>query len=340
MIAGAAAALSIARGEALPLGGGPAAFTQLGLLRRRSGDGADFDILPVARLSELPSTARPVLDRLTRPLAPWAGFALDRPLVMGIVNVTPDSFSDGGDHGETDAAIAHGRALRAAGADILDIGGESTRPGAAPVPLAEEIARVVPVIRALAAAGAVVSIDTRHAAVMAAALDAGARIVNDVTALTGPGALDLVAERRVPVVLMHMLGEPRSMQQAPRYRSAPLDIFDYLEARLDAVEAAGLPRAFCLADPGIGFGKTLNHNLEIMAALGLYRGLGCGVMLGASRKSAIAALMGGTVPPKERLGGSLAFALAGIEAGATLLRVHDVAETVQALRVWQAMKEH
>jgi dihydropteroate synthase len=338
LLAGAAAAASIASGDALPLGGGPAAFSQIGLMRRLSGGGAELTPVPVSRLGAVSAPASATLDRLTRPLQPWAGFALDRPLVMGIVNVTPDSFSDGGDFGETAAAIAHGRALRAAGADILDIGGESTRPGADPVSQDEEIARIVPVIRALAGDGAIVSVDTRHAQVMAAALDAGARIVNDVTALAGSGALELVARRQVPVVLMHMQGDPRTMQQAPHYESAPLDVFDYLAARLDAVEAAGLARSFCLVDPGIGFGKNLDHNIEILDALGLYRGLGCGLMLGASRKRLIAGIMGGEVAPKHRLAGSIALGLAGLDAGANILRVHDVAETVQAVRVWQAVR--
>jgi dihydropteroate synthase len=256
---------------------------------------------------------------------------------MGIVNVTPDSFSDGGAFLDPVAAIAQGRALQAAGADILDIGGESTRPGAAPVSPEIEAARVVPVIRALAAAGAIVSVDTRRRQVMAAALDAGARIVNDVTALGDPGALGLVAARNVPVVLMHMQGEPQTMQQAPRYDVPILDLFDYFETRLAACAAGGLDRSRVLIDPGIGFGKTLAHNLALLQDLALLRATACGVLLGVSRKSVIGTLAG-TAGTGDRLAGSLAAGLDGVRRGADVLRVHDVAETVQALRLLRALE--
>jgi dihydropteroate synthase len=258
---------------------------------------------------------------------------------MGIVNVTPDSFSDGGDHAEAEAAIARGRAQLAAGADLVDIGGESTRPGSAPVPAELEIARIVPVIRALAGEGAVVSVDSRHAAVMAAALEAGARLVNDITALTGdPASLALVAGRGCPAVLMHMLGEPATMQRDPRYLDAPLDLYDYLEQRIAACRAAGIAVADLAIDPGIGFGKTLAHNLELIDRLALFHGLGVPILLGVSRKSFIGRLSRGE-PPKQRLAGSLAAALAGFDRGCQIVRVHDVAETVQARALWSALGE-
>jgi dihydropteroate synthase len=267
-------------------------------------------------------------------------FELSRPLVMGIVNATPDSFSDGGDFYDTDTAIAHGLRLRDEGADILDVGGESTRPGADPVPEAEEIRRVVPVIAALAKAGAVVSIDTTHAATMRATLDAGAAIVNDVTALTGdPASLALVAARKVGVVLMHMQGEPRTMQTSPTYDHAPRDIAKYLKGRLDACRAAGIADHLLCVDPGIGFGKTVAHNAEILADVKRLRELGGAVLIGASRKAFIGALSKGE-RPKERLPGSIAAALAAVSGGADILRVHDVAATRQALSVWQAVEKY
>ena len=278
-------------------------------------------------------------DRLIQPLPPWAGFSLSRPLIMGIVNVTPDSFSDGGDHLDPDSAIRHGLSLLEAGADILDIGGESTRPGATPVAPETELSRVVPVIRALADKGAVISIDTRHPEVMAAGLDAGAQIINDINALQAPGALTLAIQRKVPVVLMHMQGDPQSMQVAPRYTSPPLDIWDFLEARLNACEMAGGSRAIALVDPGIGFGKTGAQNLEILRHLGLFRSLGTGILLGVSRKRLIEQFGGTPAGPKQRLGGSIALGLDGIAQGVQVLRVHDVAETVQSVRLWQALHQ-
>jgi dihydropteroate synthase len=288
---------------------------------------------------------RGVLGRLAGPLAAasaprpaFAGLALDRPKIMGIVNVTPDSFSDGGDFADPGRAADHGLALLRAGADILDVGGESTRPGAEPVPPEEERRRVVPVIRALADAGAVVSADTRRADTMRAALDAGARILNDVSALThDPESARVAADAGVPVILMHMLGEPGTMQQDPAYGDAPLDIYDFLQARIAACEAAGLPRDRLAVDPGIGFGKTVEHNLAILRSLSVYHGLGCPILLGASRKRFLGALSRGE-PPKERVPGSVAAALAAADRGAQLLRVHDVADTAQALAVWQGIQ--
>jgi dihydropteroate synthase len=267
----------------------------------------------------------------------FAGIALDEPAVMGILNVTPDSFSDGGDLPDAGFAIERGLAMRAAGAAILDVGGESTRPGSDPVPVAEELRRVVPVVRGLADAGATVSIDTRHATVMHAAIDAGARIVNDVTALSGdPGSLGVVAASDVSVVLMHMQGEPKTMQREPRYGDVVREVRDHLADRIGACEAAGIARARIAIDPGIGFGKTLAHNLRLLRGLEALLALGCPILIGVSRKSFIANAAG-EAPPKQRLGGSLAAALAAVEHGARIVRAHDVAETVQALKVWMAV---
>ena len=335
-LTGAEAEAAVEAGLARPSGRPGEAYPFFEILRRLPEGGAVRRIVPAAEMPIAGPDAEQ-LARLTAPRPAWAGFALDRPLVMGVINVTPDSFSDGGEFLDPAAAIAQGRALCAAGADILDIGGESTRPGAAPVSPEEEMRRVLPVIRALAADGAVVSVDTRRTAVMAAALDAGARIVNDVSALADDGALALVAERRAPVVLMHMQGEPKTMQLAPSYDVPALDLFDFFEARLADCERAGMERSAVLLDPGIGFGKSLAHNVELMRDLGILRATGCGLLLGVSRKSFIGRLAGDGAAAADRLGGSLAAGLAGVLHGADVLRVHDVPATVQALRVLSAL---
>ncbi len=267
----------------------------------------------------------------------FAGLGLHRPRIMGVVNVTPDSFSDGGEAFDPEAAVRRGLALVAAGADIIDVGGESTRPGAVPLSEIDELERVRPVVRELAASGALVSIDTRHASVMEAAIDAGAKIVNDITALTGDDrSLNVVAGSDVSVVLMHMRGDPRTMQNDPRYGDVVTEVFHWLSGRVAACEAAGVPRSRLAVDPGIGFGKTLQHNLALLARLGVYESLGCAVLIGVSRKSFIARLCEDELP-RERLGGSLAAALAAIQQNAHIVRVHDVAPTRQAIRVWQAI---
>jgi dihydropteroate synthase len=259
------------------------------------------------------------------------------PTVMGILNVTPDSFSDGGRHATPAEAADAARAMLAAGAALIDIGGESTRPGAAEVGMSAEIARVGPVLDRTQ--GLPRSIDTRRAIVMARAIDAGAGLVNDVSALTfDPDALALVARAGVPVVLMHAQGTPQSMQAAPYYDDCLRDVFDWLEARIDACVAGGIARDKIIVDPGIGFGKSLSDNLALINGLALFHGLGCPIMLGASRKRMIGALSN-EAPVGERLGGSLALAMAGVAAGAQLLRVHDVADTVQAVRVWRGLRD-
>jgi dihydropteroate synthase len=329
LLAGAIAHEAVASGMALPLAGGPLAFSAVAAHQR--------DAPP--RFQSIVELDAASLAPLARPRPPWAGLDLDRPRVMGVVNVTPDSFSDGGAFRDPGAAIAHGQALAAAGADIIDVGGESARPGAEATDEAEERRRVLPVVKALSAAGLTVSIDSRRAGVMSAALDAGARIINDISALEGPGSLAVAQRAQVPVVLMHMRGEPRTMQQAARYDHLLLDVFDYLAARLKACGDAGIPPQRIALDPGIGFAKTADHNLTILGHLGLFHGLGAALLVGASRKSFIGRLAGGA-PAPDRLGGSLAAALHGVARGAQLVRVHDVHETAQALAIWQAVVAH
>jgi dihydropteroate synthase len=266
----------------------------------------------------------------------FAGLTLDCPRVMGVVNVTSDSFSDAGETASVQAAVARAYDMLAAGADIIDVGGESTRPGAEPVDCEVEIARVVPVIRALAAGGALVSIDTRRAQVMQAAIAAGARIVNDVSALADPDALPLIRDNGAAVVLMHMQGEPRTMQLSPRYQDVVLEVRDWLQARVAFCRSSGITPERIAVDPGIGFGKTTQHNLDLLANLHALVALGCAVLIGVSRKSFIARIAG-QVAPRQRLPGSLAAALAAISRGVHILRVHDVAETRQAIAIWQAI---
>lgn len=256
---------------------------------------------------------------------------------MGVLNVTPDSFSDGGDFLDTDAAITAGLAMAAAGADIVDVGGESTRPSAHRTSPETEQARIVPVVQALASAGVCVSVDTRHAATMAAALDAGAAIVNDVYALEfDPAAAALVAERGCPVVLMHMRGTPADMYAQARYADVAGEVARELARSISLAEAAGLARDRIAIDPGIGFAKTAEQSVEILRRLPELTALGLPILIGVSRKSFIGAVTGER-EPKHRLPGSLAAGLAALSRGASILRVHDVVETIQAIKVWQAL---
>lgn len=262
---------------------------------------------------------------------------LDRARVMGIVNVTPDSFSDGGAHASADAAIAHALRLAEAGADILDIGGESTRPGAAPVAPEEELRRVLPVVEGVVARCALpVSVDTSRPEVMRAAVAAGAGMVNDVRALRADGALDAAAALGVPVVLVHMQGEPRSMQDAPDYDDVVADVHRFLAERIFAAEMAGIPKSRIVADPGFGFGKSLAHNIALLARLAKFTELGVPVLAGLSRKRTIGELTGRDAPA-ERVHGSVAAALIAARNGARILRVHDVAATRDALAVLAAV---
>jgi dihydropteroate synthase len=329
LITGAVAFHALREGFALPLQGGDIAFAFVRLIE----DGQDLGVGPIR---EVPEDWHDALHAIAERAAPFAGLESDRPLVMGVVNVTPDSFSDGGVHFDARRAIDAGHGMLEAGADILDIGGESTRPGAAPVTPEEEMARVLPVVRELAKA-APVSIDTRHAATMAAALEAGAEIVNDVSALRhDPAALTLVARSQAPVILMHMPGDdPATMQGLASYDDVAVEVAGFLRDRIATCEALGIARGRIAIDPGIGFGKTMAHNLALIDRLPLLAALGCRVVLGASRKRFIGTLSG-VEEAGSRVPGSVAAALAGAARGASVLRVHDVAETVQALAVWRA----
>lgn len=262
---------------------------------------------------------------------------LSRPIVMGIINVTPDSFSDGGHHASTAAAIAHARQLIEDGADILDIGGESTRPGAAMVSLQKELDRVLPVIEGLRDISVLVSIDTCKTEVMRAALAAGAGMVNDVNALQAEGALEVVAKSDAAVCLMHKQGIPQTMQQQPQYQDVVAEVGNFLRERIDAAETAGIVRQRIVIDPGFGFGKTLAHNLDLLRELASFRNLGVPVLAGLSRKSMLGAITGRDV--KERKAASVAAALLAVERGAAIVRVHDVRETVDALKMLNALNE-
>ncbi|MBT9567064.1 MAG: dihydropteroate synthase [Thiobacillus sp.] len=263
--------------------------------------------------------------------------SLTRPLIMGIVNTTPDSFSDGGRLGSVQAAIRHALQLRDEGADILDIGGESTRPGAEPVPVEEEMARVLPVIEAVAGRGCVVSIDSKKPEVMRAALEAGAVIVNDVMALRAPGALDVVAASGAAVCLMHMQGDPRNMQLAPEYADVVGEVRAFLQARIRACTQAGITTERLVVDPGFGFGKTLAHNLALLRRLRELAECGVPVMVGMSRKTMLGTLTGRAVDAREFAG--VAAHLAAVARGARLVRVHDVSAMRDALAIWNAVEE-
>ena len=297
----------------------------------------------VERITRAGRVIRPIADipddvmlKLTAPRGTPAGIGLQRPRVMGIINVTPDSFSDGGQHPDYRSAVRQGRALIAGGADILDVGGESTRPGATLVPDTEELMRILPVIRNLVTTEKPVSVDTRKATVARAALHAGAAIFNDVSALTfDPDSLAVAKENNSVVCLMHAQGKPATMQAEPRYENVLLDVYDYLQERVNVALMNGIPEERIWVDPGIGFGKTLEHNLALLRGLSLFHGLGCAILIGASRKRFIGTLSG-TEAASDRMPGSIAAAIAAVEQGAQIIRVHDVAETVQALSVWRS----
>lgn len=308
--------------NAVTLAGGWAWFTHVEHLQR----GAQTNVLPVA---ELP---RPWLERLTGPRAPIAWLDPGRPQLMGILNVTPDSFSDGGEH---DDALAHAQVMVANGADLIDVGGESTRPGAATVDEETEIARTKPVVQALRRAlpNVPVSIDTRKAAVARAVK---ADLINDVSGFTfDPELTGHAAQTSSPVCVMHSRGNPETMQNDPRYDDVLLDVYDWLAGRIDDLEAAGIPRARIIADPGIGFGKTLEHNLALLQRLSLFHGLGTSLLLGVSRKGFIGRI-GNAPDARARAPGSIAVALAALGQGVQFIRAHDVAEHAQAIALWRA----
>lgn len=336
LLYGATAQAAVADGLALPLAGGPIAFTAAELSEGEPGNTRMRLFAAPALASTGEADLAALLGRITTKRPPFAGIALDRPVLMGIVNVTPDSFSDGGLYDTTEGAIVHAAELAAAGAGIVDVGGESTRPGSDPAEEGEELGRVVPVIAGLAGLPAVISIDTRKASVARAAAKNGAKILNDVSALThDANSLPVAAETGLSVVLMHAQGVPKTMQDNPRYEDVVLEVFDYLKARIAAAVAAGIEPARIAADPGLGFGKTLAHNLALLAHTTLFHGLGVPLLIGASRKRFIKGVSGGE-RPSSREPGSQAAAIAAAAQGAQILRVHDVAGSRQALAVWRA----
>lgn len=325
----------------MPLAGGPLSFTALEIIER---NGAKIE-RRITGLSEFferdwgrhTLSASDLFEALSAPRQRIAGLSMDRPRIMGIVNVTPDSFSDGGQHDSVQGAVDHAMRLVEEGADILDIGGESTRPGSHAVPVDEELRRVIPVVEALRSrTDKLISVDTRKAKVMRLSAEAGADIINDVSALTyDPEALRTAADTGLAVMLMHAIGDPATMNDNPVYEDVVLDVFDFLERRIHACEAAGISRSKLIVDPGIGFAKHLHHNVAVLSAMSLYHALGVPVLLGASRKKLIGELCNVKVPV-ERVPGSIAAALSSIAQGVQIVRVHDVAETRQAVAVWMA----
>jgi dihydropteroate synthase len=321
------------------LAGGMSFFSAYEVIAVEGGKRVSTKLVPVDRMED-----HPVAGRITTPRPPLVLGArtirLDQPQLMGILNMTPDSFSDGGKHSDdVEAAAAVGFAMEAAGAAIIDVGGESTRPGAKPVWEGDEIERTQPVIERLARGGATVSIDSRKASVMEAALSAGAVIVNDVSALCFDAqALALMARSTCPIIIMHSPDAAKSLHDGPAAADPLIATYDWLEARIEALGSAGIDRARIIIDPGIGFGKSVAANLAILNGLAMFHGLGCPILLGASRKRFIGALSN-EAPVEERLGGSIAVALKAAEQGAQIIRVHDVPETVQALRVWRGMRD-
>ena len=341
----------LAADAVLPLAGGPYGFTHLDLITGERAVGyqaARFSILEARRITDDECACQ--LTAITAPRPAFAGLPMDKVQVMGVVNVTPDSFSDGGQFFSAEAAIGHGRNMVTAGATLLDVGGESTRPGAEHVSTEEELARIIPVIRALAKDEHLVSADTRHSAVMGPALAAGARIINDVSGFIEKGAVEVIGEAYLSAptnsfaIAMHMQGTPRSMQDNPQYGFSPIEVFEVLASHIERLVAAGLPLSHIAADPGFGFGKTPAHNAEVIGWTSLFHGLGVPLLVGVSRKSSIPKLAasGGYegsygASSDDRLGGSLALTLAATAQGAQIIRTHDVAETIQAISVQKGL---
>ena len=329
------ASAAVANGCGRKIAGSPAVFTQIERISRGQEGRATREVLYLSNC-DLDPGERDCLERICAPRMPFAGRGLGRPLLMGVVNATPDSFSDGGCLKSTEAVVAHGVRLAREGAEIVDFGGESTRPGAEEVGVEEELDRVVSAVRQFvrSAPDAIASIDTRKARIAAAAIEAGTRIVNDVSAMARDSEMPgLVANSGASVCLMHSQGEPATMQQAPVYDDVVLDVYDWLEARVRETVRSGTGMHRIAIDPGIGFGKTLEHNLALLRDISIFHGLGCAVLLGASRKSFIGQLSGESEPAR-RIAGSVAVAVQAAGAGVHILRVHDVAETAQALAVW------
>ena len=322
------------------LAGGHASFSQLDVVMADGSDGyvaSRMDCEQLFALTDDRNMASKAIDDLTIARPNFAGLNMGQSHLMGVLNVTPDSFSDGRVNFGPAKAVTAGKAMAAAGASIIDIGGESTRPGAEPVSRNQELARILPPVTALARADLLISVDTRHAAVMTRATAAGAAIINDVEALQGEDAMQAAAASGARVVMMHMKGTPETMQQDPVYDFAPVEIYEFLKQRVAAAIAAGIPASSIAIDPGFGFGKTVTHNLQLVNWLSLFHGLGVVVLFGASRKSSIAKISAGE-PAEARLAGSLALAAAAWRQGAQIIRVHDVAETAQALAVEAALR--
>jgi dihydropteroate synthase len=331
-------------GKIARLAGGLSWFAAVELIRIEGHSRVSTELVPVEGVEDsFDEDMAAQWQALTTPRPPLQlgerTIRLDQPQVMAIINATPDSFSDGGQFADAPAAAEAGARMSAEGAAIIDVGGESTRPGARSIWEGDEIERVVPVIRQLAAAGTAVSCDTRKADVMTAAVEAGARMINDVSALTYDArSAEVAAGLNVPVVLMHHQGPPEVMQDDPRYDDVLVEVYLWLDERIDAAVQAGVRRAHVLIDPGFGFGKNVGHNLELMNGLALFHSLCCPLVVGASRKRTIGALSGEATADK-RLGGSIAFAMKAAEQGVQILRVHDVLETVQALKIWRGMRD-
>ncbi len=331
-------------GKVARLAGGLNWFSAIEFIKLEAKRRVSTELVPVEGVEErLDDDMARQWQALTRPSGSLKlgerTIRLDQPQVMAIVNATPDSFSDGGQYPSAAAAAEAGASMAAAGAAIVDVGGESTRPGARSIWEGDEIERVVPVIRQLAAGGAAVSIDTRKADVMTPAVEAGARMINDVSALTYDArSAEIAASLNVPVVLMHHRGAPEVMQDHVHYDDVLVEVYLWLEERIEAALDAGIAREHILIDPGFGFGKNVSHNLALMNALALFHSLGCPLVIGASRKRTIGALSGEAGVDK-RLGGSIALAMKAAEQGAQIIRVHDVFETVQALRVWRGLRD-
>ncbi len=336
LLGGSAAKQAVAQGKAGRLAGGWAAFTLVEIIRRDSArirqDWVSFTDISTSTETALTR----LVGHICQPRKPVAGLSMDQPQIMGIVNVTPDSFSDGGTFLQSDAAIDHGKKLYKDGAAILDIGGESTRPGADYVSQEQEADRVIPVLEGLAKLDTILSVDTRKPFVMTSAANAGANFINDVTALSfAPDSLQTASKTGLPVCLMHSQGTPETMQDNPQYENVVLDVYDYLSERITACLNTGISKDQIVIDPGIGFGKTVRHNLALIEQIAMFHGLGVPILLGASRKSFIGAITKND-DAGQRLPGSLAVALAGVRSGVQISRVHDVAETVQTVKIWQA----
>ncbi len=334
LLYGEVAREAVSLGVALPLAGSAIAFAGVRLWEGEPGNVKHA----VVRTSTIEAIDEPrvkvLLERLCAPRAAVAGVAMDRPRVMGVLNVTPDSFSDGGDHLDPADAIAHANALADGGADFIDIGGESTRPGSEPVTSEEELRRILPVLNGLASLPNPISIDTRKPEVMREAAKVRADVINDVSALTwAPDSMATALEIKKPVVLMHAKGDPKTMQDDPSYGDAVIEVYDFLERRIEAAVAAGLPRESLIADPGIGFGKSSAHNRALLQHIGVFHGLGTPVLVGTSRKHSLQKASR-AIGPKEHVAASVAAALDAASQGVQLLRVHDVVEMRQALGVW------